>query len=178
MNCLESVGWIGWHNGSIAMRSLLRSFIAPSNTLLRVKMRTPISAPFMSALTKDYDDQKAWEELIGSDASYDSTNSSSTNIRDPFFRYMQYVLSHSINYRESNRNVVSKDELFRLWCMKNHRPINTSCFLLWRLVYHSKRPGAFGGASFVTFLAKKLGVDVRAYARISGKEVADLVETQ
>lgn len=54
----------------------------------------------------------------------------SESIHNPAIRYFHKILAHTLFGKERNITIVSRDELFIMYCASQNRPVNRSTFML------------------------------------------------
>ncbi|XP_050901105.1 uncharacterized protein LOC127107822 [Lathyrus oleraceus] len=83
----------------------------------------------------------------------------SENIHNPAIRYFHKILAHTLFGKEKNITVVSKDELFIMYCVSQTRPVNAATFMianLCRITQEDYRPISVGG--LVTMITHAMGL--------------------
>ena len=79
--------------------------------------------PFLSAY------REVWEDMSVDRQRYDPSRSRSSFLEDLNARYVQRLLAYSYSGRKDSSGIISRPELFFLWCMKNGFKVNLGCWL-------------------------------------------------
>ena len=111
---------------------------------------------FGSVIPRDF-----WGTIcnVPSRRNYDPRLSKSTSIASPALRYLHRLIAFTICGRKESTGVVSLRDLFYLHCFVHGRvPHLGYGFALYMEGMARKKKGALCGGSYVTHLAKKLGV--------------------
>ena len=83
----------------------------------------------------------------------------SDSIHNPAIRYFHKILAHTLFGKEQNISLVSRDELFILFCASQNRPVNAATFMLAnfvRIIETAHTPILIGG--LVTMIANAIGM--------------------
>ena len=109
--------------------------------------------PFLTAY------REVWEDMSVDMQRYDPSRSRSSFLEDPSARYVQRLLAYSYSGRKDSSGIISRPELFFLWCMKNGFKVNLGCWLAaqFKSVMAKKNKPLILG-SYITHLAVQLGV--------------------
>ena len=70
-----------------------------------------------------------WHLIAPNSKAYDASSSKSSRIADLAVRYLHRFMAFTIWGRGGSQGVVTKNELFFLWCMLNKKAVNTGMFL-------------------------------------------------
>ncbi|KAK7299947.1 hypothetical protein RJT34_10778 [Clitoria ternatea] len=84
----------------------------------------------LQAKSCDFSDTQFWTELTGGGSQYNSRQSKSSSIRDPILRLMHRWIAHTIMARKESTGVVTRQDIFLLWCMVHGHRCNAGRFLL------------------------------------------------
>ncbi|WJX33625.1 hypothetical protein P8452_21814 [Trifolium repens] len=117
------------------------------------------------AFTKVQDDtfmdselQYYWGSISGN-PNADPLSRYSTKIHNPAIRYFHMIIAHTFFGKPVNNKIVSKEELFIMFCVSQERPVNAATFLLANIVKIIQEPTSrisLGG--FITFIARALNL--------------------
>ena len=145
---------IGFRLGGRTVKLSLTQFALYLGIYTEEEVRSPI---FTEALIKyPYNTQDYWHKHSLEEW---SPNNDSKTFKDFLYQYMHRVISNTIRGRTSNPHRVSTTDLFHLYSIFESVPCNIAHGLASYFEYYdARRPKNLMGGSYITRLAKSLGV--------------------
>ena len=140
------------HNITITEFGVLCGFYTREYTQLETYLDSPVDFP------EDLDPHTFWHSI--GEGPYQPHRTKSTQLRDPVYRILHRLIAHTISGRKGSSSVVSQRDLFYLFSVITPFRCNiASCFAWYlTLIADRRRSGSLTGGSFITALARQMGI--------------------
>ena len=100
-----------------------------------------------------------WREITDSPINYNPSQSKSSVIKSPALKYMHRFIAFSLSGRKESTGVVTKTDLFYLWCMVKGSRVNLGSWFAYFIDQNiHKKKGSFVVGTYITHIAETLGV--------------------